>query len=70
MDVGITGAAPLPKFIEHDRRGNQHPHHSHLQQNAALFGPASVIEDVNPDGKKVRGRSARYGRSLVEHQRP
>ena len=43
----------MPKYIEEDRLG-QSPYHQDFC-NAAIFGPAPVVEMTNPDGEKVSG---------------
>jgi len=52
VHLGTTGAEPLPKYIGYDptERSEDWWFSNH---NAALFGPAPVIERENPDGTKV-----------------
>jgi hypothetical protein len=55
VHLATTGATPLPKYIEEDRYGKSPHHSSAVFYSAALFGPAPVAEQMNPDGTTVSG---------------
>jgi hypothetical protein len=56
VHFGKTGAKPLQKYIAEDRFRNRT---THFMRNNALLGGGEVpeVEEVNPDGTKVRGAS-------------
>lgn len=58
VHLGVTGAMPLPKQVPADREMQPQFY------NAALFGPAPLIEHVNPDGTTVRASATRGGVGL------
>lgn len=58
-----TPAKPLQKYIEDDHWSREFAYQQPLFRSAALSGPAPVIEEINPDGRKVSGSSLR-GSSL------
>lgn len=72
VHLGTTGATPLPKYVQQDHRWNQHAYQPLPHYNVALFGDAPVIEEVNPDGKKVTGSILRgtVGLYLDHHGLP
>lgn len=57
VHFGVTGATPLPKYIEQQNFA-QYPYHWQ-HHNAALLGEMVAIEETNPDGQKVTGHVLR-----------
>jgi hypothetical protein len=56
VHLASTGAEPLAKYVSDDRViRDPSPYYQPLVYNAALFGPAPVIEEKNPDGVTVTG---------------
>ena len=53
VHYGKTGAKPLQKYVEEDRLRDRTPYS--MRSNALLLGWDQVVEEENPDGKKVRG---------------
>ena len=54
VHYGETGAQPLQKYVKYEYSANPTPNH-HAIHYAAVGGSAPVMEEVNPDGKKVSG---------------
>jgi hypothetical protein len=52
----VTGAEPMAKYVSDDRIvRDRSPYYQQPMYNAAIFGPAPVIEEKNPDETTVTG---------------
>ncbi len=56
VHFAVMNAEPMPKYVSEDRISRDpSPYYQRPIHNAAIFGPAPVIEEKNPDGKTVTG---------------
>ncbi len=73
VHFAATGAEPLPKYVSEDRiPRDRSPYYQRPIHNAAIFGPAPVLEEKNPDGSTVTGSilCAAVGLYLTRPGRP
>jgi hypothetical protein len=69
VHLATTDAESIPKYVTDDASRFAMPQYQFLAHNAALFGERPFIEEVNPDGTKVRGHILRSAIGLYMNRR-